>query len=397
MKAIVFSGTSEGREISEYLNGKKILTEVFVATDYGRDTMSNLEYVIINAGRLDEEEIKSAVLEADFVIDATHPFAEIVTKYIFSACAEFGIEYIRLLREKTYSGVRGIIYVNSIEEAVNILKDTKGNIFVSTGSKEILKYRYIDGYEKRIVARVLPVEEAKEKCGELELENVIYKKGPFSYSENLMEFKKYDIKWLVTKDSGKNGGAAEKIEAAESVGAKIIVIKRPFEKHGMSMKEVKKIIDGKVKENNKNMRFPLFIDISGKMVVIVGGGKVSARRTDTLLKFGAKIKVISPHFFCRRNDKNVMYIRKKFEPSDLDGAFMVIGATDDREINHFIYTLCKGRNIFYSITDCREECNFYFPAVCMNGELSIGVVSRGDKHGLVRETADKIRRLIVDA
>ena len=45
------------------------------------------------------------------------------------------------------------------------------------------------------------------------------------------------------------------------------------------------------------MRFPLFIDISGKMVVIVGGGKVSARRTDTLLKFGAKIKVISPHFF----------------------------------------------------------------------------------------------------
>ncbi len=397
MRVVVFSGTSEGREISEYLNDKKIFAEVFVATDYGKNVMRDLPYINVNVGRLGKDEIKNALSGADFVIDATHPFAEIVTNYIFFACTELRIEYIRLLREKTCGYKNGLIYVNSVEEAVNILKDTKGNIFVSTGSKEIFKYRDIDDYEKRIVARVLPVKDAIEKCDELKLDNVIYKKGPFSYSENLMEFKKYNIKWLVTKDSGKNGGVAEKIAAAESAGAKVIVIKRPFEKDGLSMEEVKQIIDGKVKENEKNMRFPLFIDILGKTAVIVGGGKISARRTDTLLKFGAKVKVISPNFFSQRNDKDVIYIRKKFEPSDLDGAFMVIGATDDREVNHFIYTLCKEKNIFCSIADRKEECNFYFPAVCVNGELSIGVVSGGDNHSLVRETADKIRRIIGDA
>ena len=65
-----------------------------------------------------------------------------------------------------------------------------------------------------------------------------------------MEFKKYNIKWLVTKDSGKNGGTAEKVGAAESAGVKTIVIKRPFEENGISMEEVKRIIDGKVKETS---------------------------------------------------------------------------------------------------------------------------------------------------
>ena len=147
----------------------------------------------------------------------------------------------------------------------------------------------------------------------------------------------------------------------------------------------------------KAKRFPLFIDISGRRIVVVGGGDIAVRRINTLLRFGADIKVIAPEFKKEKVIGDVIYISKKFEPSDLDGAFMAIGATNDRNVNHLIYTVCSDKNILCSIADRKEECNFYFPAVCLSDEISVGVVSDGNNHKLVRKTAEKIRRLIDNA
>ncbi len=247
MKAAVFSGTSEGREISEYLNSKKIITKVFVATDYGKDVMEDMEYVSVNVGRLDKKEMKRVIFDSDFVIDATHPFAKTVTENIVFACNDMGVKYIRLLRDESFVYKNGVISVKSVDEAVDVLKNTHGNIFVSTGSKELHKYIGINDYKKRITARVLPVLQSKEKCEKIGLENVIYKKGPFSYSENICDFKKYDIKWLVTKNSGEKGGFYEKINSAKALGINIIIIERPYEKGGFYMEEVKKIINEQYK------------------------------------------------------------------------------------------------------------------------------------------------------
>lgn len=144
------------------------------------------------------------------------------------------------------------------------------------------------------------------------------------------------------------------------------------------------------------MKFPLFIDLEGKSVLVVGGGKVAVRRINTLLKFGAYIKVVSPAIYREKIEGDVVHIKRNFEKADIDGVFMVVGATGDRKVNHLIYTLCKDKNIFCSIADCKEECNFYFPAVCLNDKLSVGLVSDGNNHALVKNTAEKIRGIIED-
>lgn len=240
MKIIVFSGTSEGKEIAEYLSSKGIDTTICVATEYGSYVMEDMPHVNISVGRLEKDEMLNLVQKADMVIDATHPYAVLVTENVRAACAEAETEYIRLLRED--SPAENVIFVNNIDEAVSLLKNTRGKIFVSTGSKELNKYAALDNYRQRLIVRVLPVKESEDKCISLGLENVIYKKGPFTYKENIEEFKACRAKWLVTKCTGKAGGFNEKINAAKDLGVNVIVIKRPQEK-GLSMAEVKKIID----------------------------------------------------------------------------------------------------------------------------------------------------------
>ncbi len=403
MRISLFSGTSEGKEIAEYLNSKKIYTSVFVATEYGKEVMNdmNFNFLKIHIGRLGKNEIIKYIKDSDLVIDATHPYAEIVTQNIQIACETTGVEYIRLLREenKTFNDINSVItFAENIEQAAEFLKSTDGNIFVSTGIKDLHKYCDIKNYKNRITARVLPLKDSIKKCDELGLKKVIYKKGPFSHTENTIEFKKHNIKWLVTKNSGKAGGFDEKISAAKSLGINTIIIKRPPETGGLSMEQVKKLIDKKTGDIKENLKFPLFIDISDKNILVVGGGNIAFKRMASLLKFGAKIKVVSPEFdkikIHNFENASVKFIKRKFEKKDLDNVFMVIGATNDRDVNHYIYKLCQNKNIFYSIADKKDECNFYFPAVCVNDKLSIGIVSDGNQHKLVKDTAEKIRGII---
>lgn len=242
MRVAVFSGTTEGKEIIEYLVNKDFDVTVSVATQYGKTVMEDIKDVDINIGRLDKNEIADFIRGFDYVVDATHPYAQLVTQNIKSACKQSNIKYIRLLRDDF--NFENVIEVEGILQAVGILKNTEGNIFVSTGSKELHLYSDL---KDRLVVRALPVKEAEEKCEILGIENVIYKKGPFSYEENLEAFKMYNARWLVTKSSGKNGGFEEKLKAAKNLNMGVVVIKRPEEK-GMSMNEVKIFFD---KEVNK--------------------------------------------------------------------------------------------------------------------------------------------------
>lgn len=143
-----------------------------------------------------------------------------------------------------------------------------------------------------------------------------------------------------------------------------------------------------------NLKFPLFIDLTDKKAVVVGGGKIAVRRIKTLLLFGARVKAVAESFIEKEDNPNIEYIEKSYEEKDLEGAFIVVGATDKREINHRIYVYCKENGILHSIADKKEECDFYFPAVCTNEKLSIGITSDGSDHSLVRKTAEEIRRLI---
>lgn len=236
MKAAVFAGTTEGREICCYLLSKGIKFTAFVATKAGADILP--ENIDVHLGRMNKNEMIKVLYEYEIVFDATHPYAQEVTKNIKQACEYLGREYIRILR--TEERAPNAVYVNDIDAAAELLKSTSGNIFISTGSKEAEKYTCIKDFNNRVIIRILDNSEPLRKCTQLGYKNIITGKGPFSKEENIKHFN--GCKWLVTKSSGTAGGFLQKIQAAEELGMTPIVIKRP-EETGYCMEKVKKMID----------------------------------------------------------------------------------------------------------------------------------------------------------
>ncbi len=236
---VIFSGTSEGRRLSERLaelNMPELKITVHVATDYGAEEQGEIEGIDVAVGRKTEEEIGRIAGSADIVIDATHPYAVIVTRNIIEACREQGTEYIRLKRGESPE-YGDILSFTSAAEAAEYLKETEGNILLTTGAKELGVFCEIE--KRRLFPRVLPVISSLEATASIGIpsRNVIAMQGPFSEEVNLAMMKMFDVKYMVTKDGGATGGYPEKIEAARKLGVKTVLIKRPDES-GMSIDEV---------------------------------------------------------------------------------------------------------------------------------------------------------------
>ncbi len=245
-KILVFAGTTEGREVSEYLGLCGANAAVYTVTEYGKSLVFKGEGIEVVSKGLNEEEIKSLVSEGGFylVIDATHPFAKEATINIKEACHEAGVRYIRLLRESGLGEQKGVVFFGSCSEAAEYLNLTKGNILFTTGSKEIEKFALIDGFNERAYVRVLPLAAVLEKCLSLGLDagHIICAKGPFSEEMNRATIKHTNARYIVTKETGTAGGYDEKISAALSLGVVPIVIKRPVEGNGLSFEELKAVL-----------------------------------------------------------------------------------------------------------------------------------------------------------
>ena len=213
---IIFAGTTEGRTISEYLASCKVPVTACVATEYGETLLTENEYLKVHAGRMDQEEIAAFIREkgAELVIDATHPYAAVVSENVAAACEREQVDYVRLIRGSSAESVDQAVLVGSVDEAVEYLKKTEGNILATTGSKELFKYTQIPGFEKRVFARVLSTGEVAAACEKLGFvgKNLICMQGPFSEALNIAMLHQFDCKYLVTKETGKAGGFEEKLD-----------------------------------------------------------------------------------------------------------------------------------------------------------------------------------------
>ncbi|GBU20671.1 hypothetical protein R80B4_00550 [Fibrobacteres bacterium R8-0-B4] len=151
---------------------------------------------------------------------------------------------------------------------------------------------------------------------------------------------------------------------------------------------------------NQKSFFPLFIDLNGKKILIVGGGNVAERRLKVLASFGASITVISPkitEYIERASSSNMIRILKReYEDDDIItiNPFLVIAATDDHSVNHSVMIEAKNQNIYVSVADSRDDCTFYFPAIAENEDYIAGLVSKKGDHAGVKRTAEKIREVI---
>ena len=141
--------------------------------------------------------------------------------------------------------------------------------------------------------------------------------------------------------------------------------------------------------------FPFFIDLASKKILIVGGGKVALRKAEKLLSYGADIAAVSPAFCEGFTDlKGVMLYCREFADSDISGAFAVIAATDDNELNAHIYRLCTERNILVNTVDDPENCGFYFPALVQCGNVTAGISTGGKSPIFARYIKEKIEETL---
>lgn len=246
-KVIVFAGTTEGREIAEFLDRKGIPAHICVATEYGEQLLQGGQNLEISHERLSAEEMELLIKEkkCEMVIDATHPYAAVVTINIKKACEAAEVSYIRVLRENQENQNSGdCLYADSVEDAVALLEHTKGNILATTGSKEAAKYTALTDYENRVFLRVLSLPDVVKQCKDLGFQgkNLICMQGPFSEELNIAMLRQWNCKYLVTKMSGATGGFQEKIDAARTCGCIPVIIGRPLKERGMSVNECKRVL-----------------------------------------------------------------------------------------------------------------------------------------------------------
>lgn len=253
---IIFGGTTEGRRLAEFCGEHKIQTVVCVVSEYGEMLVPESPSVRVIRRALEKDEMEALFVaeKPSLVLDATHPYARVVTENVTQVCQKMGIVWYRVLRKSeletkeqksimavvgTVTNVDSIVTVDSVDQAVEWLKSHEGTVLVTTGSKELVKYTAIPDYKERIFARILPDSQAllnSEILG-FPRNHMIAMQGPFSLEMNIATMRMTGANYLVTKESGHAGGFLDKIHAAEVVGATALVIGRPLKETGISLEE----------------------------------------------------------------------------------------------------------------------------------------------------------------
>ncbi|WP_300623854.1 precorrin-6A reductase [uncultured Megasphaera sp.] len=237
----IAGGTTEGRLLAEYAAGLPLTVYASVATDYGAALLPKANNIRVVRRRMDRQAM-IAFLRAYHIrlaVDATHPYAAAVTDNIQAACREGRVPYCRVVRPCTEHG--GVVTVDSMEGAAEMLSHTTGRIFLTTGSKDLDIFAAVPDYRERMYLRILPLPSSLERALSLGYDpaHMICMQGPFSADLNAAMFAQTRASYVVTKDSGQAGGYGEKEEGARRAGAVLIVVKRTAEK-GSSLEDATK-------------------------------------------------------------------------------------------------------------------------------------------------------------
>ena len=143
-------------------------------------------------------------------------------------------------------------------------------------------------------------------------------------------------------------------------------------------------------------RFPIFISLEGKHILVVGGGNVAARRVKSLLGFGPVVTVWSPELSPELMDLavsgRITWKKGLYQPGGLAGFFLVLAAARDAEVNEAACREAKSLSIPVNVASNQELCDFFFPALVETEDLVLGLAGDGSDHRLVKETAAALRK-----
>ncbi|MBW1704738.1 MAG: bifunctional precorrin-2 dehydrogenase/sirohydrochlorin ferrochelatase [Deltaproteobacteria bacterium] len=140
--------------------------------------------------------------------------------------------------------------------------------------------------------------------------------------------------------------------------------------------------------------YPIFIKLDGKTALVVGGGRVAQRKIETLLEYGASIHIISKELTDRLKQLveagDIRHMGENFENKHLDGAFLVIAATDDEKLNHEISETAQKRGLLINAVDQPADCNFIVPSIVKRGDLVIAISTSGKSPALAKKLGKKM-------
>ena len=143
---------------------------------------------------------------------------------------------------------------------------------------------------------------------------------------------------------------------------------------------------------------PVSIKSKGRVCLVVGGGEVAKRKIDLLSRFGCSLRIVSPdllpEILAAINNNQAVILQRAFIESDLDGAELVVAATDDAKTNLHVSVLCQSRNILVNVVDQPELCSFIFPSIVERDPITIAVSSNGSFPLLARHLRYQLEVMI---
>lgn len=233
----VFSGTQDGNELAMDLSGT-LPVVVSVATEYGgalvREAAADVAVV---AGRIGRS-ARLALLKksrARVIVDATHPFADKMSKQLIEVSAELGLPYVRYERPGTELGNYPVHRCGDFREALKLAATIGKRVFLATGVKDLAVLAELACNKElanpdvlwyaRVTADLDSI--SKALASGIAQSRLCAMQGPFTKAVNEALWRQWQIDCLVTKDSGAAGGADEKLQAAQAMGIPVIVVERP--------------------------------------------------------------------------------------------------------------------------------------------------------------------------
>lgn len=247
-------GTSEGKKILSLINKYTDEIAVSTATSYGGQLLQEFKVKNLNTKPLDKEELLEWMKknELHVLVDCSHPYAQEVTKNAIECAKKLKIKYVRYERLGALENIQGddIIRVNDYYEAISVIKNIEGNILNTTGGNNATKFLEL-GFNYRIIHRILPSPSVLAKIVDagIKVKDIIAIQGPISYELETAFIKQFDIKAILTKDSGIEGGVLEKFKAARECGINTIVIEKPKFNYDLEFNDSESLVKFLVEEN----------------------------------------------------------------------------------------------------------------------------------------------------
>jgi siroheme synthase-like protein len=134
--------------------------------------------------------------------------------------------------------------------------------------------------------------------------------------------------------------------------------------------------------------FPIFVKVQGRLIVVIGGGRIAEAKIPSVLSAGARIRLIAPSITPQIAEwvrfGKIDWLPKEFEATDLQEAFLVIAATSAPGVNEAVFREAERRGVLCNAVDDIEHCHFYYGAVVQRGDLQIAISTNGKSPALAQ-------------